>query len=151
MIGAVAKLQQTVRRHGMVAKRGCAIEPDALTRKFVDFAGGLPKIVFQSHPIGLMEAAEHNAKAVIGELDGPEVLLEQGRQGLLVTQRPVLDGDLAMVGLGEDEGNPGGRQRAVAESLMVVVRAEMALQDVRQSELLDDAQEQGDVVHAFVL
>src|SRR5206468_2769924 len=102
-------------------------------------------------PIRLMKPAEHDAEAVVGELGRSEVLLEQGSQGLLVAQRPVLDGYLAMVGLGEDEGNPGGSRRAVAESLMEVVRAQMALQDVRQPELLDDAEEQGDVVHAFVL
>jgi hypothetical protein len=98
-----------------------------------------------------MEAAQHDAEAVVGKFGGAEVLVQQGCQRVLVTQGPVLDGHLAVVGLGEDEGNPRGSQGAIGETLVEVVVAQMALQDVRQAELFDDAEEEGDVIHAFVL
>jgi hypothetical protein len=56
-----------------------------------------------------------------------------------------------MVGLGEDEGNPRGRQGAVGETLVEVVATQMTLQDVREPELFEDAEEKGDVIHAFML
>jgi len=70
---------------------------------------------------------------------------------MLVAEGPLLDGNLAVVGLGEDESEPGGRQGAVGEPLVKVVAAQMAVEDVREAELLQDTEEQGDVIDAFVL
>jgi len=60
----------------MIAKRSGTIEADSLTRKFIDFTGGLPEVTLQGHPVSLMEATQHYAKAIVGELGGAEVLLQ---------------------------------------------------------------------------
>ena len=64
---------------------------------------------------------------------------------------PVLDIDLAVIAFGEDKGDPGSGEEAVGDSLVEVVRAEMALEEFRQAHLLDNAKEEGDVIDAFVL
>src|SRR6202022_552169 len=50
-----------------------------------------------------------------------------------------------------DVGDPGGSQRAVAEALAEVMAAQVAVEDLRQPELVQDPEEQGEVIDAFVL
>jgi hypothetical protein len=106
MILAVAALHDAVRGDGVIAKRGGTIEPDAVVGDFRDFAGGLPEVRFEGWPISILESAEDNAQAIIGELDGAERLAEESLQGVAMVACPVLDTDLAVVGLGEKEGQP---------------------------------------------
>lgn len=151
MIFAVAELQKAVISHFMVAVGSRAIEADALEGDFLDFTGAVPQVAFQGSPIGLMEAAQDNAEAIIRKLDRSHFMVEEGLQRLLMTLGPVGDLDFAVAGLGEDEGQPSRREVAVRESLVQVMVAEVPIQDVRETQLVDDAQEQRNVIDAFML
>ena len=63
---------------------------------------------------------------------------------------PGLDGGLAVVGLGEDVGDPDGDEPAVGEPLVEGVGREVAVEDLGELELDQEAQEQGDVIDTFV-
>jgi hypothetical protein len=55
-----------------------------------------------------------------------------------------------MIGVGEDVSDPDGDEPAVGESLVEWVWREMAVEDLGEAELDQEAQEQGDVIDAFV-
>jgi hypothetical protein len=57
---------------------------------------------------------------------------------------------LAVIGLGEDVGDPEGDEPAERESLMMRVRLEMLVEEVGEPELDQEAEDQGDVIDAFV-
>jgi hypothetical protein len=133
MIFAVPELQQPFGRDLVIAVRGGAVETDAADGDLIHFTRPLPQIVLQRVPIGLMETTQDNAEAIVVELDGTEGLAQERFQRVGVSLRPVLDGGLAVVGLGEEEGDPGSRQGAVAEALVEVVGAEVAVEQFRQA------------------
>jgi hypothetical protein len=87
---------------------------------------------------------------VIGELDGPDGLADEGLEGAVKAVGPLPDVGLAMVGLGEDVGDPDGDELAVGETLVGRMRREMSIKDLGQAELDQVAQQQGDVVYALV-
>jgi hypothetical protein len=151
MIFAVAILHEPFGRDLVIAEGGGAVEADAFGWDGVDFTGGMPQVVFESGPIGVVEAREDNAQAVVGELTGPERLSEECLQGMGVLSGPVLDRGFAVVGFGEEKGEPSGGQRPVVESLVEVVGPKVAAEDLREAQTLDDAEEKGNVVNAFVL
>ena len=55
-----------------------------------------------------------------------------------------------MVGLGEDVGDPDGDEPAVGETLVEGMGREMAVEDLGEAEFDQEAQQQGDVIDAFV-
>src|SRR4051812_16327796 len=55
-----------------------------------------------------------------------------------------------MIGLGKDVGDPEGNEPALGESLMQGVRGEELVEDLGEAELDQEAEEQRDVVDAFV-
>jgi hypothetical protein len=63
---------------------------------------------------------------------------------------PVADRGLAMIGLGEDIGDPEGNEPALGESLVQGVRGEELVEDLGEAELDQEAEEQRDVIDAFV-
>ena len=151
MILTVPELEQAFGRDLVIAIRGGAIKADAVDGDLIHLTGPLPQVVFQGAPIGLVETAQDNAQAIIAELDGTKGLAQEGLEGVGMALRPVLDGGLAVIGLREEEGDPGGRQGTVAEPPLEVMGAEVAVEQFRQSQLLDDADQQGDVIDPFVL
>ena len=77
-------------------------------------------------------------------------LADEGFEGVLKFLGPGLDGGLAVVGAGEDVGDPDGDEPAVGESLVEGMGGEVAVEDLGELELDQEAQEQGDVIDAFV-
>ena len=112
---------------------------------------GAPEVGFQLVPDRqIAEAFEDQGEAVVAELDGPNGLADEGLQGVLEAVDPLLDVGLAVVGLGEDVGDPDGDEPAVGEPLMERMGREMAVEDLREAEFDQEAHEQGDVIDPFV-
>ena len=63
---------------------------------------------------------------------------------------PVLDTDFAVIGLGQEERQPDGRQPTIGQTPVEVVRAQVPLQDYRKMELLHEAEKQWYIIHPFV-
>src|SRR5215210_1907407 len=63
---------------------------------------------------------------------------------------PLLDRRFAVIAFGEDVGDPDGGQPAVGESLVEMMSSQMPIEDRGEVELLGQADQQGDVVDAFV-
>lgn len=59
---------------------------------------------------------------------------------MVQTGGPIADVALAVVGLGEDVGDPDGDEPAVGEPLMERMRWEMAIEDLGQAKLDEEAQ-----------
>ena len=100
--------------------------------------------------VRIAEAFQDQGEAVVAELDGPNGLADEGLEGVLEAVDPLLDVGLAVVGLGEDVGDPDGDEPAVGETLVEGMGREMAVEDLGEAELDQEAQEQGDVIDAFV-
>ena len=77
-------------------------------------------------------------------------LADEGLEGVLEFLGPGLDGGLAVVGAGEDVGDPDGDEPAVGESLVERVGREVAVEDLGELELDEESQEQGHVIDTFV-
>src|SRR6185437_1163712 len=71
-------------------------------------------------------------------------------QSMMQTFRPLLDMDLGVVAPGENERNPRGGQNPVGQTLMVAVTAKVAVEQLRETQLLGQSDEQGDVIDSFV-
>jgi hypothetical protein len=140
MIFAMAELKDAIGGDLMIAKGSGAIESDTVERDFIHFARVLPQVGFESGPVSFVTAAENNTEAIIGELDGPERLAESRFEGVLMTAGPILRGNLAMVGLGKDEGEPDGGEPTIGNTLMEMMGAQVFLQDLRETQLLHQAE-----------
>jgi hypothetical protein len=148
---AVPELHQAVVGGGVIATAGGGVESDALDREGIDVAVGVPEVGFQWLPrVRVGESLQDQGQAIVGELDGPDRLSEGGLEGVPEPVGPVLDGGLAVVGVGEDVGNPGGDEPAVGEPLVEWVWREVSVEDLGESELDEEAEEQGDVIDTFV-
>jgi hypothetical protein len=149
---AVPQLHQPVGVDGVVAIAGGGVEPDPLHRRHgVDVALGAPEVGFQLVPgRRIAEAFQDQGEAVVAELDGPNGLADEGLEGVLEAVDPLLDVGLAVVGPGEDVSDPDGDQPAVGETLVEGMGREMAVEDLREPELDQEAQQQRDVIDPFV-
>jgi hypothetical protein len=151
MVLAVTQLHRAPLGDGVVTITGGAIQSDPLDGQFIDVTRGLPEIPFQEGPDSrVTEPLEHEGKAIVGELDGAERLARDGFEGMVQVGGPIADVALAVVGLGEDVDDPDGDEPAVGESLMERMCREMAIKNLRQAKLDEEAQQQGDIVDAFV-
>ena len=56
-----------------------------------------------------------------------------------------------MIGLGQDVTQPADGELSVVKTLLQAVRAEMAVEQVCQPQVVGDADDQRYVVHAFML
>jgi hypothetical protein len=111
----------------------------------------MPEVGFQVVPdIGIAEAVQDQGETVVGERDGPNGLADEGFEGVVKAVDPPLDGGLAMVGLGEDRGDPDGDEPTAGEALVEGMWGEMAVEDLGESQSDQEAQQQGDVIDAFV-
>ena len=63
---------------------------------------------------------------------------------------PVLDADFAVVGFREDKSKPGGGENAVGQPLVQVMAAQMTFKQLGQPELLQEAEQERDIVDAFM-
>ena len=104
----------------------------------------------RSQVAGVAEALQEQGQAVVAELDGADGLADEGLEGVVEFLGPGLDGGLAVVGVGEDVGDPDGDEPAVGEPLVEGVGGEVAVEELGELELDEEAQEQGDVIDAFV-
>ena len=135
MVLAVTQLHQAPLGDGVVTITGGAIQADPLDRQFIDVTSGLPEIGFQAGPDRrVAESLEDQGEAIVGEVDGAERLARDGFEGMVQVGGPVADVALAVVGLGEDVGDPDGDEPAVGESLMERMCREMAIEDLGESQ-----------------
>ena len=134
----------------MIAIRRGGIEPDTVEGYLVHLAGVLPQAGFEIGPIGIVEAAQDDTQPVIGEFDGANGMAPKTLQQMLMALGPVLNADLAVVAFREEKSNPGGGEDAVGQSLVQVMAAKVTLEKLGQTELLQEAKKQRDVIDAFV-
>ncbi len=146
------QLHQSVIVGGVVAEAGGGVEVDPLDLgQGIDVALGPPEVGFHLVPdVGLAEAVQDQGEAIVGELDGPDGLADEGLEGVMQAVGPPLDVGLAVIRLGEDVGDPGGDEPAVGEALVERMRGEMAVEELGEPESDQEAQQQGDVIDAFV-
>src|SRR5262249_49684949 len=110
-----------------------------------------PEVGFQGLPSGVGgEALQEQGQAVVAELDGAEGLSDEGLEGVVERLGPALDGGLAVVGAGEDGGDPDGGEPAIGEPLVHAMCGGVAVQDLGEFEAEEDAEEQGHVIAPFV-
>src|SRR4051794_11288296 len=148
---AVPELHQAILGDGVISTAGGGVESDPLDGQGIDVAVGVPEVGLQGLPSGLgVESLQEQGQAVVAELDGSDALADEGLEGVLDSLGPVLDGGFAVVGSGEDVGDPGGDEPSVGESLMEGVCGVVSVEDLRELELDEEAQEQRDVIDAFV-
>jgi hypothetical protein len=148
---AVPELHQAILGDGVIAAAGGGVESDPLDRQGIDVAVGVPEVGFEGLARGRgIEALQEQGEAVVAELDGADGLADGGLEGVVESLGPGLDGCLAVVGAGEDVGDPGGDEPAVGESLVERVGGEVAIEDLGELELDEESQEQGHVIDAFV-
>ena len=120
-------------------------------RQGIDVTVGVPEVGFQGLPSGLgVEPLQEQGQAVVAELDGADRLADEGLEGVVEFLGPGLDGGLAVVGTGEDVGDPDGDEPAIGESLVEGVGGVVAVEDLGELELDEESQEQGHVIDAFV-
>ena len=93
---------------------------------------------------------EGEGEAIVGEIDGAERLARDGFEGMVQVGGPVANVGLAVVGLGEDVGDPDRDEPAVGESLMERMCREMAIEDLGEAQLDKEAEQQRDIVDAFM-
>lgn len=74
VVFAVTVLHDALLGNPVVAVGSGAIQANALLRQLIDLAGALPEIRFQVWPGCVLQPPQHNAQAVVGELDGTEGL-----------------------------------------------------------------------------
>ena len=93
MVLAVPQLHQAVVIDGVVAVAGGGVEVDPLDRRQgIDVALGAPEVGLQLRPgLRIAETAQDRGEAVVGELDGPKGLVDEGLQGALKAVGPGLD------------------------------------------------------------
>ncbi len=63
---------------------------------------------------------------------------------------PVLNADFAVVAFGEDKSDPGGGEGTIREALVQVMAAQMAFEKVGETELLQEAEQERDIIDAFM-
>jgi len=138
----MAQLHQPVVLNGVVAIGGGGVEADPLHRRQgIDLALGAPEAAFQSLPDRqIAEAFQDQGESIVAELDGPNGLADEGLDGVLKALDPLLDVRLALVGLGENVGDPDCDQPAVGESLVQGVRREVAIDDLGEPEFHQEAE-----------
>src|SRR4051812_34334084 len=101
MVLAVAQLHNAIGLDRVIAAGRRSIQPHAVNRYFIDLAGGLPEVGLERRPARVVETAEDDTQAIIGELDRAEGLTEQRLECMLMALGPALDADFAVVGRGE--------------------------------------------------
>jgi hypothetical protein len=144
-------LHQSVIGDGVISTTGGGVETDPLDRQGIDVTVGVPEVGFQGVPIRRGgEAVQEQGQAVVAELDGPEALADEGLEGAVKFLGPGLDGGLAVIGVGEDVGDPDGGEPAIGETLVERMGREVAVEDLGESELDEEAQEQGHVIDSFM-
>ena len=67
-----------------------------------------------------------------------------------LSRKSALNGGLAVVGSGEDVGDPDGDEPSIGESLVEGVCREVSVEDLGEFERDEESQEQGQIIDAFV-
>jgi hypothetical protein len=142
MVLAVAQLHEAARDDGVEAVAGGAIEADPLQGQGVDLAGAVPEVGLDAvSGLGVAEGFQDQGQAVVGEVDVADGRPGAGFEGVVEVLDPDADMGLAMIGLGEDVGDPEGDEPALRESLMQGVRGEELVEDLGEAELDQEAEE----------
>ena len=135
----------------MEAVAGGAIEADPLDGQGVDLAGAGPELGLDVVPgFGVAESGEDQGEAVVGEVDVADGLSGASFEGVMELACPFPDVGLAVIGVGEDVGDPDGDEPALGEALMMGVGRKELVEELREAELDEEAEEQGDVIDALV-
>src|SRR5258707_14008347 len=106
MVLAVPQLHGATRFGAVVAVRRGSIKPRALHRDFIDFRCGLPQVGFEGVPVRVVESAQYDTQAVIGEFHRPQGLPQKRFECMLMALSPRLHTGLAVIRFGENESEP---------------------------------------------
>jgi hypothetical protein len=151
MVLTVAELHEPAVAGGVEAVAGGAIEADALQGEGVDLAGTLPEVGFDPVPgFGVAQPSQEQGEAVISEVDLADGQPGDGLEAVVGFVGPGADMGLAVIGLGEDVSDPEGDEPTERKSLMVGMRLEVLIEELGEPELDQEAEDQGDVIDAFV-
>jgi hypothetical protein len=151
MVLAVAQLHEALGDDRVEPITGGAIEADPIHRHGVDLAGGAPESRLEAIPErGVAEPREDEGETVVGKVEFADGLSGTGFEGALEFFDPVADVDFAVIGVREDIGDPDGDDPPLGESLMKGMGDEDLVEELRETELDEEADEQGDIVDAFM-
>jgi hypothetical protein len=151
MVFAVAQLHEPTVWGGVEAVAGGAVESDPLQGEGVDRAGALPEFGLEGVPgLGVAQPRQQQGEAVVGEIAVADGESGDRFEAVVELESPGADVGLAVVGLGEDGGDPESDEPTERKALMVRVGLEVLVQEVGEPELDQEAEDQGDVIDPFV-
>jgi len=151
MVFAVAQLHEPTVCGGVEAVAGGAVESDPLQGEGVDRAGAHPEFGLDGVPgFGVAQPRQQQGEAVVGEIDVADGESGDRFQAVVELESPGADVGLAVVGLGEDVGDPESDEPTERKPLMMRVGLEVLVQEVGEPELSEEAEDQGDVIDPFV-
>src|SRR5262249_55520242 len=151
MVFAVAQLHQPTVNGGVEAVAGGAVQSDALQGDRVDVTGALPEVGLNAVPgLGVAQPGQQQGETVVAELDVAKGQPGDGLEAMVELVGPVADVGLTVIGPGEDVGDPEGDEPTEGESAVVRVRLEVRVEEPGKAESDEEAQDQWDVVNAFV-
>jgi hypothetical protein len=135
----------------MEAVAGGAVESDALQGEGVDRAGALPEVGLDPVPsLVAAQPSQEQGEAVVGEVDVADGEPGDGFEAVVEFGSPGADVGLAVISLGEDVGDPEGDEPTEGEPPMVWMGLEVLVEEVGELESDEEAEDQGDVVDAFM-
>ena len=98
----------------------------------------------------MAQPRQQQGEAVVGEIDVADGESGNRFEAVVELESPGADVGLAVVGLGEDVGDPESDEPTERKTLMVRMGLEVLVQEVGEPELSEEAEDQGDVIDPFV-
>ena len=118
MVLAVAQLHEPAIDGGVEAVAGGAVESDSLQGDGVDLAGAIPEVGLDAVPgRGVAEPSQQQGEPVVAEFDLADGQPGDGLEAVVEFVGPGADVRLAVIGLGEDVGDPEGDEPTEGEPL----------------------------------
>src|SRR5207244_5360620 len=90
MILAMPELHDAVGLDRVIPARRRAIQTDTTDRDLIHLAGRIPEVGLEHRPVGVMQPAEDDTQAIVGEFRWTQGLPADGLQGTLMALGPVM-------------------------------------------------------------
>ena len=98
----------------------------------------------------MAQPSQQQGEPVVAEFDLADGQPSNGLEAVVEFVGPGADVRLAVIGLGEDVRDPEGDEPTEGQPLMVGVGLEVVVEELRETESDEEAEDQGDVVNPFV-